>query len=80
MQAVSLIESAKEQAASHNCWAYKVGTQTKSFDDGEPGGTAGQPILASIENSDLDAVCVLVIRCIASQCYQLYPHAAILSC
>ena len=33
-----------------------------SNDDGEPGGTAGRPILAAIEAQDCDQVAVLVIR------------------
>ncbi|CAM5191071.1 YigZ family protein [Oligella ureolytica] len=31
-------------------------------DDGEPGGTAGRPILAAIEGRDLTNIVVLVIR------------------
>ncbi|KAI7843529.1 hypothetical protein COHA_002771 [Chlorella ohadii] len=39
-----------------------VGQQYRSSDDGEPGGTAGRPILAAIEGEGLDGVAVLVIR------------------
>ena len=46
----------------HNCWAWKIGAQYRSSDDGEPGGTAGRPILAAIEAQDCDQVVVLVIR------------------
>ena len=35
----------------------------RSADDGEPGGTAGRPILAAIDGEGLDRVCVLVTRC-----------------
>lgn len=49
-------------AASHNCWAWKLAEQYRSSDDGEPGGTAGRPILAAIEAQDCDQVAVLVIR------------------
>lgn len=48
--------------ATHNCWAWKIGQQYRFNDDGEPGGTAGRPILAAIEGQDLDQVVVLVIR------------------
>jgi len=48
--------------ATHNCWAWKLGEQYRSNDDGEPGGTAGRPILAAIEAQDCDQVVVLVIR------------------
>lgn len=61
-QALARLDSARDPAASHNCWAYKVGQQYRSSDDGEPGGTAGRPILAAIEGEGLDGVCVLVIR------------------
>ncbi len=56
------LDSARDPAATHNCWAYKIGQQYRSSDDGEPGGTAGRPILSAIEGEGLDAVCVLVIR------------------
>ncbi|MCC6206331.1 MAG: YigZ family protein, partial [Hyphomicrobiales bacterium] len=31
--------------ANHNCWAWRVGQAYRFSDDGEPGGTAGKPIL-----------------------------------
>ncbi|HCW19864.1 YigZ family protein, partial [Achromobacter sp.] len=31
--------------ATHNCWAYRIGQEYRFNDDGEPGGTAGRPIL-----------------------------------
>jgi uncharacterized YigZ family protein len=48
--------------ATHNCWAWKCGAQYRSSDDGEPGGTAGRPILAAIEAQDCDQVMVVVTR------------------
>jgi len=48
--------------ASHNCWAYRAGNAYRFFDDGEPGGTAGRPILQAIEGQDMDRVAVLVVR------------------
>lgn len=48
--------------ATHNCWAWKLADQYRSNDDGEPGGTAGRPILAAIEAQGFDQVAVLVIR------------------
>ena len=39
-----------------------MGAQYRSTDDGEPGGTAGRPILAAIDAQDFDRVIVLVIR------------------
>lgn len=48
--------------ANHNCWAYKLGNDYRFNDDGEPGGTAGRPILQAIEGQQCDRVAVLVIR------------------
>ena len=48
--------------ATHNCWAYRIGTAYRFNDDGEPGGSAGRPILAAIDGQGLDQVAVLVIR------------------
>ncbi|MFF7707759.1 YigZ family protein [Pseudomonas sp. NPDC007930] len=61
-QAQAFISGASDLAASHNCWAWKLGSQYRSSDDGEPGGTAGRPILAAIEAQGCDQVAVLVIR------------------
>ncbi|EJM13742.1 hypothetical protein PMI21_04083 [Pseudomonas sp. GM18] len=60
--AQSFIEQHSDLNASHNCWAWKLGDQYRSSDDGEPGGTAGRPILAAIEAQDCDQVAVVVIR------------------
>ena len=60
--AQAFIEQHSDLNASHNCWAWKLGDQYRSNDDGEPGGTAGRPILAAIEAQDCDQVVVLVIR------------------
>lgn len=48
--------------ATHNCWAYQIGDEYRFFDDGEPGGTAGRPILQAIQGQNCDEVVVLVIR------------------
>lgn len=60
--AQAFIERNSDPSATHNCWAWKLGAQYRSNDDGEPGGTAGRPILAAIEAQDFDQVAVLVIR------------------
>ena len=51
-----------EDGATHNCWAYRVGERYRFSDDGEPGGTAGRPILAAIDGQGLDHVLVVVTR------------------
>jgi uncharacterized YigZ family protein len=51
--------------ATHHCYAYRLGADTpenRSSDDGEPGGTAGKPILAAIEREGLTNVLVVVTR------------------
>lgn len=60
--AQAFIDQHSDLNATHNCWAWKLGAQYRSSDDGEPGGTAGRPILAAIEAQDFDQVVVLVIR------------------
>ena len=61
-QATALLGAHRDPSATHNCFAYKLGDQFRSSDDGEPGGTAGRPILSAIEGEGLDGVCVLVVR------------------
>ncbi|PQQ10196.1 IMPACT family member in pol 5region [Prunus yedoensis var. nudiflora] len=60
--AQSFLSQVRDQRATHNCWAYKVGDQYRSNDDGEPSGTAGKPIHSAIESSGIDRVMVVVIR------------------
>ena len=51
--------------ARHNCsaWVLKAdSSQQKSNDDGEPGGTAGNPILEAIKQHGLTNVAVVVTR------------------
>lgn len=48
--------------ASHHVWAYRVGTAQRFSDDGEPGGTAGRPVLEVILKRELDFVAVVVVR------------------
>jgi uncharacterized YigZ family protein len=55
----------REPGATHHCWAWRLGadgSSTRSSDDGEPGGTAGAPILRQIEARDLTGVLVVVTR------------------
>ncbi|WP_182086009.1 YigZ family protein [Aureimonas sp. ME7] len=51
-----------DASASHNCWAWRLGSVYRFSDDGEPGGTAGKPILQAIDGQELDRVVVLVTR------------------
>jgi uncharacterized YigZ family protein len=61
--ALALLDAVADRAATHNCWAYRIGQQYRFSDDGEPGGTAGRPILAAIDGSGLDGVIAVVTRC-----------------
>lgn len=60
--AAAFIATHSDPAATHNCWAWKVGQAYRFNDDGEPTGTAGKPILQAIEGQQLDDVAVLVVR------------------
>ncbi len=48
--------------ATHNCWAWRLGGDYRSSDDGEPAGTAGRPILAAIDGQGYDRIVVVVTR------------------
>ncbi|WP_448101048.1 IMPACT family protein [Luteibacter jiangsuensis] len=60
--ALAWLEAHGDPAATHNCWAYRIGDAYRFNDDGEPGGTAGRPILAAIDGQGCDRVAVLVTR------------------
>ena len=60
--ALAFIASRSDPDATHNCWAYRVGDHYRFNDDGEPGGSAGRPILQAIDGQQCDRVAVLVIR------------------
>ena len=53
--------------ARHYCWAYVAAEPGNSFrcgstDDGEPSGSAGRPMLAVLQGSDVGEIGVVVIR------------------
>lgn len=60
--ALAFVADVSDPGANHNCWAYRLGGQYRSSDDGEPAGTAGRPILAAIDGQALDRVVVVVTR------------------
>lgn len=61
-EAMALLDVAKQQPATHHCWAYRLGSNYRFSDDGEPSGTAGRPILSAIDGQRLDAVMMIVAR------------------
>lgn len=57
------VKEHSDQKARHNCFAWRLSCgSTRTNGDGEPGGTAGPPILAAIEGAGLHDVVVLVTR------------------
>jgi uncharacterized YigZ family protein len=61
-QALEFLREVGTPAASHNCWAYRIDADYRSSDDGEPGGSAGRPILQAIDSQGMDRVMVVVTR------------------
>ena len=49
-------------AAAHVCWALMAGGQSAANDDGEPGGTAGRPMLEVLRHQQLEGVLATVVR------------------
>lgn len=60
--AMAALPGCSDPAATHNCWAWRIGDAYRSSDDGEPAGTAGRPILAAIDGQGCDRVLVVVTR------------------
>ena len=61
-QIKAFLEKHLDTSTTHQCWAWKIGQNVRFNDDGEPSGTAGRPILATIEGNELTNVIVLVNR------------------
>lgn len=66
-EALKRIEEVKKQYwdARHNCYAYIIGrnnTIQRYSDDGEPGGTAGKPILELLLLEDMSDCLIVVTR------------------
>lgn len=66
-EAVAFIERMKKKYwdARHNCSAFVIGSKqelTRYSDDGEPGGTAGRPMLEVLLGQEITNVAVVVTR------------------
>ncbi len=64
-EALAHIAAMKKQHydATHNCWAYIIRDGAVRFsDDGEPGGTAGMPMLQVLQKEGLYNICCVVTR------------------
>lgn len=62
-----LLEALRKQhpKANHHCYAYRLGLDRNHYrvnDDGEPGGTAGRPILNVLYSRELTNVLAVVVR------------------
>ena len=61
-QAVVAQLRAQHPQAAHVCWALLAGGQSAANDDGEPGGTAGRPMLEVLRHQELEGVLATVVR------------------
>lgn len=64
-EAIAKIQEMKKRHydATHNCWAYIIHDGAVRFsDDGEPGGTAGMPMLQVLQREGLSNVVCVVTR------------------
>ncbi len=66
-EALAFLQRIREEhkTATHHCYAYIIGENSgimRYSDDGEPGGTAGLPIMDVLRNGSLVNSCVVVVR------------------
>ena len=66
-EALAFLQSirTRHKDATHNCYAYAIGRNMgvmRYSDDGEPGGTAGLPMMEVIKNQGVTDCCVVVTR------------------
>ena len=66
-EALNFIRKIRQEhpQATHNCYAYVVGTNAgimRYSDDGEPSGTAGMPMMGVLQAKELVNLCVVVTR------------------
>ena len=61
-QAKQLINQYSDETASHNCVAYIIGPHERAYDDGEPSGTAGMPMLNVLKMQGLTNIIAIVTR------------------
>ncbi|MGK7296081.1 MAG: IMPACT family protein [Candidatus Wenzhouxiangella sp. M2_3B_020] len=61
-EAREFVAARGEAGCRHVCWAFRCGDVVRFDDAGEPGGTAGRPILAALEHFELDRSVAVVSR------------------
>ena len=63
---LSILQETKKEhkKATHICYAYRLSSpfSEKTFDDGEPSGTAGKPILNVLQKQDRHNCLLIVVR------------------
>lgn len=63
-EALELLARARSEHpdATHHCSAWRIGEAVRFSDDGEPGGTAGRPMLEVLLKRDLMNLAAVVVR------------------
>ncbi len=66
-EAISFLQQIHEihKTARHHCYAYIIGENSgvmRYSDDGEPGGTAGMPIMDTMRKKSIVNCCIIVVR------------------
>ena len=66
-EALSFLQNVRDmhRGATHHCYAYIIGLNSgimRYSDDGEPGGTAGLPIMDVMRSHNIVNCCVVVVR------------------
>ena len=61
-QSVIAALRSEHPGAAHVCWALMAAGQSAANDDGEPGGTAGRPMLEVLRHHELESVLATVVR------------------
>ncbi len=66
-EALAFIRKIREEhrEAKHHCYAYIIGLNCgimRYSDDGEPGGTAGLPMMSILKNEGIVNCCIVVVR------------------
>jgi uncharacterized YigZ family protein len=66
-KALAMLQRVREEhkSATHHCYAYIIGENSgimRYSDDGEPGGTAGMPIMDVMRNRSVVNCCIVVVR------------------
>ena len=60
--AAEFVHTHGQNDCKHVCWAFRAGDEYRFDDAGEPSGTAGRPILAAIDQFELDFTMIVVNR------------------